>query len=129
MDYDTPPIKPWGKADKKHLQKLIDDGKMDNRRTNENRYIDRIRVKFFRERDEKNFRRNFDRVCTDRALPGGATRSRGMPWRSLTTTTTTTTTTTRGGGTRRRRTDDDDDDDDAEGGDSSNRTVVGRRYG
>jgi hypothetical protein len=128
MNDDTPPIKPWGKVDKKYLQKLIDDGKVDNRRTNESRYIDRIRVKFFRERDEKNFRRIFDRVCADRALPGGATRSWGMPRRGPTTTTTTTTTTR--GGTRRRRTDDDDDDDDdADGGDSSNRTVVGRCYG
>ncbi len=55
MDDDTPPIKPWGKADKKYLQKLIHKGKVDNRRTNKNRYIDRIRVKFFRKRDEKNF--------------------------------------------------------------------------
>jgi hypothetical protein len=50
-----PPIKPWGKADKKYLQKLINNGKVDNRHTNKNRCIDRIRVKFFHERDEKNF--------------------------------------------------------------------------
>ncbi len=59
MDNDTPPIKPKGTANKKYPQKLINNGKMDNRRTNNNQYIDRIRVKFFHESDEKNFRRNF----------------------------------------------------------------------
>ncbi len=94
----TPPtIKPWGKADKKYLQKLIDNGKVDNRRTNKNRYIDRIRVKFFRKHDKKNFQRNFNWVCAYRAMPGGATRSWGMPRRGLTTTTTTMTM-TKGGG-------------------------------
>ncbi len=59
MDDDTPPIKPWGKADKKYLQELIKDGKVDIRCTADNRYIDRIRVKFFRKCDEKNLQRNF----------------------------------------------------------------------
>ncbi len=96
MDDDTPPKKFWGKADKNYLQKLINNGKVDSRRTNENQYIDRIRVKFFHERDEKNFRRNFEWVCTDRTLPGGMTRLWGMPRRGPMTMTTTTTA-TRGG--------------------------------
>ncbi len=59
MDDDTPPIKTWGKADKKYLQELINNSKVDIRRTANNQYIDRIHVKFFRERDKKNFQRNF----------------------------------------------------------------------
>jgi hypothetical protein len=42
MDDDTPPNKVLGKSRQKYLQKLIDNGKVDNRHTNENQYIDRI---------------------------------------------------------------------------------------
>jgi hypothetical protein len=68
MDDDTPPIKPWGKADKKYLQELIDDGKVDIRRTTNNRYIDRIHLKFFCKHDEKNFRCNFQNYAQSREL-------------------------------------------------------------
>jgi hypothetical protein len=48
-----PPITPWGKADKKHQQDLINNGKVDIRCSVEFQYIDRIHVKFFRGREEK----------------------------------------------------------------------------
>ena len=62
------PIKPWGKDNKKFLQKLINEGKVDIRRTSDVRYIDRIRVKYFRERDVQNFRRNFRTYARSREL-------------------------------------------------------------
>ncbi len=68
MDDDTPPIKPWRKADKKYLQELINDGKVDIRHTANNQYINRIRVKFFRECNEKNFRCNFQNYARSREL-------------------------------------------------------------
>ena len=59
MADDPPPIKPWGKHDKKKLQYLINKGKIDTGRTTDTRYIRQIRIKHFRERDNHNFRRNF----------------------------------------------------------------------
>jgi hypothetical protein len=63
-----PPIKPWGRADKDHLQELIDEGKVDIRRTADVRYIDLIRVQFFRGRDEHNFCHNFQNYAQSREL-------------------------------------------------------------
>ncbi len=68
MDDDTPPIKPWGKAGKKYLQELIANGKVDIRRTADNQYIDRICMKFFSERNEKNFRCDFQNYARSREL-------------------------------------------------------------
>ena len=68
MADDPPPIKPWGKANKEFLQELINEGKVDIRRTSDVRYIDRIRVKYFRERDVQNFRRNFRTYARSREL-------------------------------------------------------------
>ena len=59
MANDPPLIKPWGKFDKKKLQELIDEGMVDIACTSDTRYIDRVRNKYFRERDVRNFRRNF----------------------------------------------------------------------
>ena len=50
-----PPVKPWGKIDKKLLQKLIDRGKIDITRVGDTEYIDRIRHKYFRPRDLSTF--------------------------------------------------------------------------
>jgi hypothetical protein len=36
----APPVKPWGKADKKYLQKLIDMGKVNITKTADGAYID-----------------------------------------------------------------------------------------
>ena len=59
MDNAQPPVKPWSTANKNYLQELIDTGKVDIGRTAETRYIDSVRAKYFRDRDELNFRRNF----------------------------------------------------------------------
>jgi hypothetical protein len=68
MDNDPPLIKPWGKADKKKLQDLIDESKVDIGRSSEVRYIDRVRQKYFRERDVLNFRRNFRTYARSREI-------------------------------------------------------------
>ena len=59
MANDPPLIKPWGKFNKKILQELIDEGKVDIACASDTRYIDRVRHKYFRERDVRNFCRNF----------------------------------------------------------------------
>ena len=56
---DAPAVKPWGIDNKKKLQQLINDGKVDISRTEDIDYIDSVRFKYYRERDKANFRRNF----------------------------------------------------------------------
>ena len=68
MADDPPPIKPWGKANKNFLQELIDEGEVDIARTSDTRYIDRVRHKYFRVRDVKNFCRNFQTYARSREL-------------------------------------------------------------
>jgi hypothetical protein len=48
---DAPAVKPWGIDDKKKLQQLINDGKVDISRTEDIDYIDSARFKYYRERD------------------------------------------------------------------------------
>ena len=59
MDIARPPVKPWSKANKDFLQELIDTGKVDIGRSADTKYIDRVCAKYFRDRDEHNFCRNF----------------------------------------------------------------------
>ena len=59
MDNEPPPVKPWSQANKDYLQELVDTGKVDLERTSETKYIDSVRAKYFRDRDEANFCRNF----------------------------------------------------------------------
>ena len=68
MDIAPPPVKPWSSANKKYLQSLIDTGKVDITRSADTTYIDSVRVKYFRERDEHNFRRNFRNYAQSREL-------------------------------------------------------------
>ena len=68
MDNAQPPVKPWSTANKNYLQELIDTGKVDIGRTAETRYIDSVRAKYFRDRDELNFRRNFRNYARSREL-------------------------------------------------------------
>ena len=68
MDIDAPRVKPWSKANKDFLQELIDTGKVDIGRSADTNYIDRIRAKYFRDRDEHNFRRNFRSYARSREL-------------------------------------------------------------
>ena len=56
---DAPAVKPWCKDDKDKLQKLIDNGKVDITKMDNIEYIDTIRHKYFCERDNLNFHRNF----------------------------------------------------------------------
>jgi hypothetical protein len=56
---DAPTVKHWGKNDKELLQKLIDKCKINITRAGDADYIDRIHHKYFRLRDNLNFRRNF----------------------------------------------------------------------
>jgi hypothetical protein len=67
MSY-APPVKPWGQNDKELLQKLIDRCKIDISCTGDTDYIDRIRHKYFRQRDTLNFRRNFRSYARARDL-------------------------------------------------------------
>ena len=59
MANDPPAVKPWGQQQKDALQDLINEGKVDLKRTDDLTYIDRVRHQHFRERDRDNFRRNF----------------------------------------------------------------------
>ena len=59
MANDPPAVKPWGQEGRDTLQKLIDQGKVDISKTDDFKYIDSVRHKYFRERDRDNFRRNF----------------------------------------------------------------------
>ena len=68
MDNAQPPVKPWSTANKNYLQELIDTGKVDIGRKAETRYIDSVRAKYFRDRDELNFRRNFRNYARLREL-------------------------------------------------------------
>ena len=68
MDIEPPPIKPWSKANKNYLQELIDLGKVDIRRSAETTYIDHVHLKYFRDRDELNFCRNFRNYARSREL-------------------------------------------------------------
>ena len=56
---DAPTVKPWSIDDKKKLQQLIDSGKVDISRTEDIDNIDSVHFKYYRERDNVNFRRNF----------------------------------------------------------------------
>ena len=56
---NAPDVKPWGIVNKKKLQQLINDGKVDISRTEDIDYIDSVRFKYYREHDKANFRRNF----------------------------------------------------------------------
>ena len=59
MDIARPPVKPWSNANKDFLQELIDTGKVDIGRSANTNCIDRVRAKYFRDRDEHNFCRSF----------------------------------------------------------------------
>ena len=63
-----PPVKPWSKTNKDFLQELIDTGKVNIGRSADTKYIDRVRAKYFRDRDEHNFRRNFRSYARSREL-------------------------------------------------------------
>jgi hypothetical protein len=65
---NAPPVKPWGIADKRHLQKLINKGKVDITKTADGDYIDQVRLNHFRHREAKNFRRNFRNYARSREL-------------------------------------------------------------
>jgi hypothetical protein len=65
---DAPPVKPWGQNDKELLQKLIDRRKIDLSRTSDTDYIDKICQKYFRPRDNRNFRHNFRSYARSRDL-------------------------------------------------------------
>ncbi len=54
-----PQVKKWGKQEKQLLAKLIKKGKVDLSRKNNVEYIDQVRFKYYRERDDRNFRQNF----------------------------------------------------------------------
>ena len=56
---DAPAVKPWGIDNKKKLQQLIDSSKVDTSRTEDIDYIDSVWFKYYCERDNVNFRRNF----------------------------------------------------------------------
>jgi hypothetical protein len=56
---DAPAVKPWGIDDKKKLQQLIDNDKVDISRSEDIDYVDSIRFKYYRKRDNVNVRRNF----------------------------------------------------------------------
>ena len=64
---DPPPVKPWGQNDKDLLQK-IDRRKIDISRTGDTDYIDKIHHKYFRPRDNYNFRCNFRSYARSRDL-------------------------------------------------------------
>jgi len=68
MDIAHPPVKPWSKANKTFLQELIDTGKVDIRCTTKTNYIDRVHTKYFCDRDEQNFCRNFWNYARSRVL-------------------------------------------------------------
>jgi hypothetical protein len=66
MAYAPPPIKPWGKADKNNLQKLIDMEKVDITKTADAAYINQVRHDHFRHHKTKNFRCNFCNYASSR---------------------------------------------------------------
>ena len=68
MDNVQPTVKPWSTANKNYLQELIDTGKVNIGRTADTRYIDSVRARYFRDRDEHNFRRNFRTYARSREL-------------------------------------------------------------
>jgi hypothetical protein len=53
---DAPPIKPWGLANKNHLQKLIKNGEVDITKIADGPYINQVRVKHFCHCKTYNFR-------------------------------------------------------------------------
>jgi hypothetical protein len=65
---NAPTVKPWGKEDKDHLQKLIDQGKVDITKTANIDYIDIVWHKYFWVRDNHNFCRNFRSYAQMREL-------------------------------------------------------------
>jgi hypothetical protein len=67
---DAPPqVKKWGKQAKQLLAKLIKKGKVDLSRENDAEYIDQVRFKYYRERDDRNFRRNYRNYVRERLPP------------------------------------------------------------
>jgi len=81
MDDDPPTVNPWGIDDKQYLQRLINRSKVDITRTDHD-YIDRVRQKYFRQRNKVNFRRNFKNYACSRELEdeisGARRRERGI---------------------------------------------------
>jgi hypothetical protein len=67
MDDDPPAVKPWGIDDKQYLQRLINRSKVDITRTDHD-YINRVRQKYFRQRNKVNFQRNFKTYARSREL-------------------------------------------------------------
>jgi hypothetical protein len=65
---DALPVKPWGKDDKDYLQKLINQCKVNISCTADTNYIDSVRHKYFRSRDNHNFWRNFQSYTHSREL-------------------------------------------------------------
>ncbi len=52
-------MKKWGKQKKQLLAKLIKKEKFDLSPKNDVKYIDQVRLKYYRKRDDRNFRQNF----------------------------------------------------------------------
>jgi hypothetical protein len=52
-------VKKWGKQKKQLLAKLIKKEKFDLSPKNDVKYIDQVRLKYYRKRDDRNFRQNF----------------------------------------------------------------------
>jgi hypothetical protein len=63
-----PPLKPWVIADKQHLQKLINKGKVDITKIAEGDYIDQVRLNHICHQEAKNFRHNFCNYARSREL-------------------------------------------------------------
>ncbi len=81
MDDDPPAVKSWGIDDKQYLQRLIDRSKVDITKTDHD-YIDRVRQKYFCQRNKVNFRRNFKNFARSQELEdkisGARRRERGI---------------------------------------------------
>ena len=65
MDIAHPPVKPWSKTNKDFLQELIDTGKVNIGLSADTKYINRVRIKYFRDCDKHNFVATFG-VTPDR---------------------------------------------------------------
>jgi hypothetical protein len=56
---DAPQVKKWGIQEKQLLAKLIKKGKVDLSCKNDLEYVGQVRFKYYRERNYRNFCRNF----------------------------------------------------------------------
>ncbi len=63
-----PQVKKWGKQEKQLLAKLIKKGKVDLSCKNDVEYIDQVRFKYYCERDDRNFCRNFRNYVQEREI-------------------------------------------------------------